>query len=62
MWSPRKLLDEFATEPPTQLKDKCCHDRFEAEGFMHALAKQQSRRPDTSVSPGFSAVVLQQFS
>ena len=62
MQSPRKLLREFATEPPTQLTVKCCHDQFEAEGYMHALAKQQSRRPDTSVSPAFSGLVLQQFS
>jgi len=62
VWSLRQLLREFATEPPTQVTVKCFHDQFEAEGFVHALHKQQSRRPDTSVSPAFSAMVLQQFS
>lgn len=62
MRSPRELLHEFATEPPTQVTVKCFHDRFEAAGFVHALHKQQSRRPDTSVSPAFFAMMLQQFS
>jgi hypothetical protein len=55
-------LHEFATGPPTQVTVKFFHDRFEAEGFVHAVHKQQSRRLDTSIIPAFSAVVLQQFS
>jgi hypothetical protein len=60
--SPRQLLHEYAAEPPTQVTVKFFHDQFEAEGFVHALHKQQSRISGTSVSPAFSAMVLEKFS
>lgn len=35
---------------------------IEAEGFVHDLHKQERRIPDTSITPAFSVMALQQFS
>jgi hypothetical protein len=57
----RQWKHEFAVEPPMQLTIACIHDIFEAYGTVHAVHKQRSGRPCTSLSLSSFAMVLEEF-